>query len=89
MVSSFGPPTHERCQLTRESPVAEMVKARVCAIAGWVERPMHVQPREKRSREKFYRNSHSLKEAIEQMELDSSQKWMMKARKATDTGCCK
>lgn len=66
-----------------------MVKARVCAMTGWVERPMHVQPREERSRERSYRISHSLKEAIEQMELDSSQKWMMKERKAIDTSCYK
>lgn len=66
-----------------------MIKARVCAIAGWVERPMHVQPREEKSRERSYSISHSLKEAIEQMKLDSSQKWMMKVCKATDTSCCK
>lgn len=27
-------------------------------------------------------------EAPEQMELDSSQKWIMKAHEATDTKCC-
>lgn len=69
--------------------MAEIVKARVCAIAGWIERPMHVQPREERSRERSYCISHSLKEAIEQMELDSSQTWTMKACKAMDTSCCK
>lgn len=86
-VPSFGPPIPERCQLNSVL-VAETVKSVVGATARGM-RDTYVQPREERSGGRSYCIPHSLKEATEQMELDSSQKWIMKAHKATNTKCCK